>query len=106
MRDSCYVIRDWVGQLLQGHHVPRYHASRFTYHAAPMSQLDPNRRFQIAYDRARADWAAADPARCAALAGCVRVPEGVIVPYFGRPHLVTHPDGEAIVQATGKPART
>ncbi len=36
-----------------------------------MSQLDPNRRFQIAYDRARADWAAADPARCAALAGCV-----------------------------------
>ena len=61
-----------------------------------MSQLDPNRRFQIAYDRARADWAAADPARCAALAGCVRVPEGVIVPYFGRPHLLTHPGGEAV----------
>jgi Domain of unknown function (DUF3786) len=69
-----------------------------------MSQLDPNRRFQIAYDRARADWAAADPARCAALAGCVRVPEGVIVPYFGRPHLLAHPDGEAIAQATSKPA--
>jgi hypothetical protein len=38
------------------------------------------------------------------LAGCVRVPEGVIVPYFGRPHLLTHPDGEAVVQTTGKPA--
>ena len=71
-----------------------------------MPQLDPNRRFQIAYDRARTDWAAADPARCAALAGCVRVPEGVIVPYFGRPHLLTHPDGEAIVQATGMPSGT
>ncbi len=69
-----------------------------------MSQLDPNRRFQIAYDRARADWAAADPARCAALAGCVRTPEGVNVPYFGRPHLLTHPAGEAIAQVTGKPA--
>ena len=80
------------------------HAPLSTLHEQPMSQLDPNRRFQIAYDRARADWAAADPARCAALAGCVRVPEGVIVPYFGRPHLLTHPDGEAIVQATGKPA--
>jgi hypothetical protein len=69
-----------------------------------MSQLDPNRRFQIAYDRARADWAAADPARCAAQAGCVRAPGGVIVPYFGRVHLVTHPGGEAVVQTTGQPA--
>ncbi len=69
-----------------------------------MSQLDPNRRFQIAYDRAQADWAAADPARCAALAGCALTPEGVLIPYFGRPHLVTHPAGEALVQATGKPA--
>jgi hypothetical protein len=69
-----------------------------------MNQLDPNRRFQIAHDRARADWAAADPARCAALADCVRAPEGVIVPYFGRAHLVTHPAGEAVVQTTGKPA--
>jgi hypothetical protein len=69
-----------------------------------MSQLDPNRRFQIAYDRARDDWAAADPARCAALAGCVRVPEGVLVSYFGRPHLLPHPGGEAVAQTTGKPA--
>jgi len=28
----------------------------------------------------------------------------VVVPFFGRPHLVTHPDGEAIVEATGRPA--
>ena len=69
-----------------------------------MSQLDPNRRFQIAYDRARSDWAAADPARCAALAGCVRVPEGVVVPYFGHPHLLAHPSGETVAQTTGKPA--
>ena len=69
-----------------------------------MSQLDPNRRFQIAYDRARADWAVADPARCAALSGCTLTPEGVIVPYFGRPHLVAHPSGETVVQPAGKPA--
>jgi hypothetical protein len=73
-----------------------------------MSQLDPNRRFQIAYDRARADWAAADPARCAALAGCALTSEGVIVPYFGRPHLLTHPGGEAslIGGATAQGATT
>ena len=58
-----------------------------------MSQLDPNRRFQLALDRARADWAAADPARCAALAGCTLLPGGIVVPFFGRPHLVTHPAG-------------
>jgi hypothetical protein len=28
----------------------------------------------------------------------------VLVPYFGRPHLIGHPGGEAVVQATGKPA--
>jgi hypothetical protein len=65
-----------------------------------MSQLDPNRRFQFALDRARADWAAADPARCAALAGCALPPSGavaqhgIVVPFFGRPHIVTHPDGD------------
>jgi hypothetical protein len=64
-----------------------------------MSQLDPNRRFQFALDRARADWAAADPARCAALAGCALSPgcaaaqHEIVVPFFGRPHIVTHPDG-------------
>ncbi len=69
-----------------------------------MSQLDPNRRFQIAYDRTRIEWAAADPARCAALAGCVLTPEGVLASYFNRPHLVTHPGGEAFLPAAGKPA--
>lgn len=69
-----------------------------------MPQLDPNRRFQIAYDRARADWAAADPTRCAALAGCTLTPEGVLVPYFGRLHLLTHPAGEAWVRDTSKSA--
>ena len=69
-----------------------------------MSQLDPNRRFQIAFERTQAEWAAADPALCAALAGCALTPEGVLVPYFGRPHLLTHPAGEAFVQPTGKPA--
>jgi len=67
-----------------------------------MSQLDPNRRFQIALDHARADWAAADPARCAALAGCVLSSQGISVPFFGRPHIVTHPDGDvAVVNPTG-----
>ncbi|MGQ9489122.1 MAG: DUF3786 domain-containing protein [Anaerolineae bacterium] len=69
-----------------------------------MSQLDPNRRFQLAYDHAVADWAVADPARRAALAGCILTPAGVLVPYFGRPHVVTHPAGTALVQETGKPA--
>jgi hypothetical protein len=37
----------------------------------------------------------ADPARCAALAGCSLSPHGgIIVPFFGRSHLVTHPAGE------------
>ncbi len=68
-----------------------------------MPQLDPNRRFQIALDRARAEWVAADPVRCAALAGCQLTPEGIVVPYFGRPHRVTHPAGAAAT-AEGKPA--
>ena len=50
-------------------------------------------RFQKALDKALADWAAADPARCAGLAGCEALPGGVLVPFFGRPHLVTHPEG-------------
>jgi len=57
---------------------------------------DPNRRFMIALERARADWAAADPDLSAALAGCARTPEGVLVPFFGAPHLVTHPAGEVV----------
>jgi hypothetical protein len=50
-------------------------------------------RFQKALDKALSDWAVADPARCAGLAGCQAVPGGVLVPYFGQPHLVTHPEG-------------
>jgi hypothetical protein len=59
-----------------------------------MSQLDPTRRFQFALERARADWAAADPGRCAALAGCTLSPQGILVSFFGRPHRVTHPEGD------------
>lgn len=67
-----------------------------------MSQL--NRRFEIAFQRSQADWAAADPAACAAAAGCPLTPEGVIVTFFGRPHRVPHPTGDVIVQPTGKVA--
>jgi hypothetical protein len=67
-----------------------------------MSQFDPNRRFQIALDRAQADWGTADPARCAALAGCTLTADGVVVPFFGRPHLVPHPTG-AVVAAESLP---
>ncbi len=66
-----------------------------------MPQLDANRRFQIAYDRACAEWAKADPARAAALSGCTMTPSGVVVPYFGRPHLVTHPAGGVFRSASG-----
>jgi len=57
-------------------------------------QPDPNQRFQIALDRARAEWTAADPAVSCALAGCTYTKEGVVVPFFGVPHTVTHPSGE------------
>jgi len=59
-------------------------------------KADPHRRFQIALERARAGWAAADPAVSAALAGCSSTPEGIVVPFFGRPHLVTHPAGDVL----------
>jgi hypothetical protein len=62
-------------------------------------QPDPNQRFQIALDRARADWAGADPAVPCALAGCTYTKEGVVVPFFGVPHTVTHPSGEVTAQA-------
>jgi hypothetical protein len=67
---------------------------------------DPNRRFQIALNRARAEWASAEPMLSAALAGCEPTPAGIGVPFFGKSYLVTHPDGEVIVQArsAGKPA--
>jgi len=68
------------------------------------TQPDPHRRFQVALDQARADWATADPARAAALAGCHLTPDGIVAPFFGRPHLVTHPAGQVTFQPTGKPA--
>ncbi len=67
-----------------------------------MSAADVDRRFRAAWERARAEWAAADPARRAAQAGCGLSGGGVDVPFFGRPHLVTHPGGE--VSAAGAPA--
>lgn len=59
----------------------------------------PERRFADALAKARAAWAAADAAACAARAGCDAVDGGVLVPLFGAPHFVTHPGGE--VTATG-----
>ncbi len=67
-------------------------------------QLDPNRRFQIAYDRSRERWAAAGPLRAAGLAGCQPAERGVRVPFFGGPHLVSHPSGEVTFEPTGRPA--
>lgn len=55
------------------------------------------RRFADALVKARAGWAAADAAACAARAGCAATPDGVTVPFFGRPHLVTHPGGAVTV---------
>jgi len=63
----------------------------------------PERRFADALAKARADWAAADAAACAARAGCERTGAGVVVPLFGRPHLVTHPRGE-VTAASGESA--
>jgi hypothetical protein len=60
------------------------------------------RRFADADARARADWAAADAAACAARAGCELTPAGVLVPLLGASHLVTHPEGD--VTASGRPA--
>jgi hypothetical protein len=67
-----------------------------------MNDVEVDRRFRAAWEQARAEWAAADPARRAAPAGCGLSPNGVSVPFFGRPHLVTHPGGE--VSAGGAPA--
>ena len=57
----------------------------------------PERRFADALAKAREEWAAADAAAGAARAGCELADGGVLVPLFGRPHLVTHPGGEATV---------
>jgi hypothetical protein len=57
--------------------------------------IDAPRRFRDALERARAEWAKADPALQARRAGCDKADDGVHVPYFGRLHVVTHPGGEA-----------
>lgn len=69
-----------------------------------MAEIDPNRRFQVALDRSRAAWAAADPERAAAQAGCTRDGDAVIVPFFGGRHRVTFPAGEVLFESTGRPA--
>lgn len=58
-------------------------------------------RFQKAIEKAVEDWAVADPARCAELAGCTATPEGVLVPFFGTRYLVSHPSARV---ATAPPA--
>lgn len=70
-----------------------------------MDQAPPERRFADALAKARAEWAAADAAACAARAGCERTDAGVLVPLFGRPHLVSHPRGE-VTLAGGEPSGT
>jgi Domain of unknown function (DUF3786) len=67
-----------------------------------MGGAEVDRRFRVAWEQARSEWAAADPAWRAAQAGCGLSPDGVSVPFFGRPHLVTHPGGD--VSAGGAPA--
>ena len=61
----------------------------------------PERRFADALAKAREEWAAADAAAGAARAGCALVDGGVLVPLFGRPHLVTHPGGEVTAAPAG-----
>jgi hypothetical protein len=73
--------------------------------------LYTNPRFQKAIEKAVEDWAAADPARCAELAGCGTTSAGVLVPFFGQRYLVSHPDGRVETEPVageaagqGKPA--
>ena len=62
----------------------------------------PERRFADALAKAREEWAAADAAAGAARAGCELTDGGVLVPLFGRPHLVTHPGGEVMAVPAGR----
>jgi hypothetical protein len=59
-----------------------------------MSEKPVERRFADALVKARAGWAAADAAACAARAGCRFEGDTALVPFLGRTHSVTHPDGE------------
>jgi hypothetical protein len=86
--------------------VRRQHGRRSLLASMRPIQPDPNQRFQIALERARADWAAADPMLSCAMAGCTYSDEGAVVPFFGVRHVVTHPSGEVTVHqgATTRPA--
>jgi hypothetical protein len=65
---------------------------------------DPlDRRFADALAKARAEWAAAHPAACAARAACEQTDDGVVVRLLGSPHRVTHPGGEVWAEP-GRPA--
>ena len=64
----------------------------------------PERRFADALAKARGEWAAADAAACAARAGAEVSASGVLVPLFGRPHLVTHPHGAVTAVRAGAAA--
>jgi hypothetical protein len=66
-----------------------------------MTEAPSERRFADALAKARAEWAAADAAACAARAGCELAEGGVVVPLFGAPHLVTHPGGEVTAAGPG-----
>ena len=66
--------------------------------------VQTNPRFQKAIEKAVADWAVADPVRCADLAGCATTAGGVLVPFFGQRHLVSHPAGRVESAEQGKPA--
>jgi hypothetical protein len=54
---------------------------------------DTPRRFRDALGRASAAWAEADPQRQALRAGCEATAAGVVVSFYGRDHLVSHPQG-------------
>ena len=66
--------------------------------------LSTNPRFQKAIEKAVEDWAVADPVLCADLAGCATTAGGVLVPFFGQRHLVSHPAGRVESAEQGKPA--
>jgi hypothetical protein len=59
--------------------------------------MDRDRRFRDALREARAQWGSVASAERAARAGCEVTAGGVLVPYFGTPHLVAH-HGEVAVR--------
>ncbi len=69
-----------------------------------MSEPDVERRFRVALERARLEWASTDARVCAARAGCETEDDGVVAPLFAIPHVVSHPSG--LVTVAGRPAPT